>query len=129
MHEMDFLEGFEDLDLYFTLRDDCLEIIRCFARDLAIMTNAMYCPKDLGMGNVMVNTIEGKMAWLDTDLKKMRTRKKLSRQLIRQLDSRFFRHLMTPHQGNLFWEVFCGRSTIFSTKNDVLSGYDGQFVF
>ena len=113
MHEMDFLDGFEDLDKHFVHRKDSLEIIRCFARDLAIMTNEMLCPKDLGLGNVMYWTAQAKLAWLDTDLKKFTDKKKLSCQLMAHLQPRFLRYL-SPRQAGLFRSVFSERSTLLS---------------
>ena len=91
MHEMDFLDNFEDLNKNFVHRADCLEIIRCFARDLAIMTNEMLCPKDLGLGNIMFNTAEVKMAWIDTDLKKKYESKKAVQTNYGAIDASIFK--------------------------------------
>ena len=82
-----------------------------FARDLAIITNEMLIPKDLGLGNIMYKTEETKLAWLDTDLKKISNKKKLTHKIITSLNSRFLKYL-NRHQVGVFWDVFSERSTI-----------------
>lgn len=111
MHEMDFLDGFEGLNKHFIHRHDSLDIVRSFARDFAIITNEMLIPKDLGLGNIMYKTEEAKLAWLDTDLKKISNKKKLTHKVITSLNSRFLKYL-NRHQVGVFWDVFSERSTI-----------------
>ncbi|MCG8685348.1 MAG: hypothetical protein MI892_10760 [Desulfobacterales bacterium] len=119
IHEMEFLHGFEDLNPDFIHRPDCLKIISCFAKDLAIITNAMFCPKDLGLGNTMFNPKQVELAWLDTDLKKITNRKKLAVKMMSQLRPRFFRYL-NRHQAEMFWAVFCETSNLYPEKEELL---------
>lgn len=121
MHEMDFLNGFEDLPpKFFAQRDDSTNIIECFGRDLARVTDAMYCPKDLGMGNVMYHKIDKKMAWIDTDLRKFKSKSKLSQSIMSQLRPRFLNRI-DSQQSEVFWKVFCESSTLFPEKKELLS--------
>ena len=120
MHEMDFLVGYDDLNPKFVQRPDCLSIIQCFGRDLAVILNAMLCPKDLGLGNVMYHPGEGKLAWIDSDLRQFKDKKTLSRSIIGKLSHRILRHLDNC-QSDIFWQSFCENSTLFAEKGELLS--------
>ena len=118
LHEMSFLEHFEDIDKHFVHRRDSSDIVRCFAKDLAIISNNMFFPKDLGLGNIMYNEAESKIAWLDTDLKKITGKTQLAQKLMAQLTPRFLRYLSSPDT-DLFWDVFCEQSTLFPRKSEM----------
>jgi len=123
MHEMSFLDNFEDIGKDFIRkgdRRDSFGIISCFAKDLAIMTNEMFVPKDLGLGNIMYNRAEAKMAWLDTDLKKVKSKTQSAKMLMAQLTPRLFRHL-SKQDTDLFWNVFCEHSTLFPDRHEMIS--------
>jgi len=119
MHEMDFLVGYDDLTPKFLYRPDCLSIIQCFGRDLAVILNAMLCPKDLGLGNIMYHPGEGKLAWIDSDLKHFKDKETLSRNVMGQLGPRFLKHL-DKCQSDMFWRSFCENSTLFAEKGELL---------
>jgi len=119
MHEMDFLVGYDDLNPQFVHRPDCLSIIQCFGRDLAVILNAMLCPKDLGLGNVMYHPGEGKLAWIDSDLKEFKDKETLSRSVMRKLGRRFLNYL-DKCQSDMFWRSFCEKSTLFAEKGELL---------
>nr|WP_320013706.1 hypothetical protein [uncultured Desulfobacter sp.] len=120
MHEMDFLVGYDDLNLKFVHRPDCLSIIQCFGRDLAVILNAMLCPKDLGLGNVMYHPGEGKLAWIDSDLRQFKDKETLSQSVMRKLSRRFLNYL-DKCQSDMFWRSFCENSTLFAEKGELLS--------
>ncbi|NDY72476.1 hypothetical protein DO021_12460 [Desulfobacter hydrogenophilus] len=120
MHEMDFLSGYDDLNPKFVHRPDCLGIIQCFGRDLAVMLNAMLYPKDLGLGNIMYHPVEGKLAWIDSDLRHFKDKETLSRSVMRKLNHRFLKHLNNC-QSDIFWRSFCENSTLFAEKGELLS--------
>ncbi len=120
MHEMDFLVGYDDLNPKFVHRPDCLSIIQCFGQDLAVILNAMLCPKDFGLGNIMYHPGEGKLAWIDSDLRRFKDKKTLSRSVMRKLSHRFLKHLDNC-QADIFWRSFCENSTLFAEKEELLS--------
>ena len=119
IHEMVFLDGFEDLGLMFAQRDDSLRVIKCFGRDLALVVDAMYCPKDLGMGNIMYHPTERKIAWIDTDLRKFKSKEELLKSVMSKLRPRFLRYL-DSHQTDWFWAVFCETTKMFTYKKEFL---------
>ena len=119
MHEMEFLVGYEDLNPRFVYRPDCLDIIRCFGRDLAVMLNAMLCPKDLGLGNVMYNPALDKLAWIDSDLRQFKKKETLGRTVMRRLGRRFLNYLDNC-QTDIFWRSFCEDSCLFDKKKELL---------
>ena len=120
MHEMDFMVGYDDLNPKFVNRPDCLNIIRCFGRDLAVMINAMLCPKDLGLGNVMYHPGNDKLAWIDSDLKHFKNKEALARTVMSRLDRRFLNYLNNC-QADTFWRSFCENSSLFDKKKELLS--------
>ncbi|WP_020588415.1 hypothetical protein [Desulfobacter curvatus] len=120
IHEMDFLAGYDDLNPNFVHRPDCLGIIRCFGRDLAVILNAMLCPKDFGLGNVMYHPGEDKLAWIDSDLKKFKNKETLSRTVMGKLGHRFLNYLDNC-QADMFWRSFCENSILYAEKNELLS--------
>lgn len=120
MHEMEFLTGYDDLNPKFVHRPDCLAIVQCFGRELAIMLNAMLCPKDLGLGNIMYHPSEEKLAWIDSDLRQFKDKETLSRSVMGKLGRRFLNYLDNC-QADIFWRSFCENSTIFAEKRELLS--------
>jgi len=120
MHEMDFLVGYDDLNPKFVQRPDCLCIIQCFGRDLAVILNAMLCPKDLGLGNIMYHPGEDKLAWIDSDLRRFKNKENLSRNVMGKLGRRFLNYLDNC-QADMFWRSFCENSTLFAEKKELLS--------
>ena len=119
MHEMDFMVGYDDLNPGFVYRPDCLNIIRCFGRDLAVILNAMFCPRDLGLGNIMYHPGNDKLAWIDSDLKHFKTIETLARTVMHRLGRRFLNYL-DHRQTDIFWRSFCEHSTLFAEKKDLL---------
>lgn len=120
MHEMNFLVGYDDLNSKFIHRPDCLSIIQCFGRDLAVILNAMLCPKDLGLGNIMYHPGEDKLAWIDSDLRLFKDKENLSRNVMGRLGRRFLNYLDNC-QTDMFWRSFCENSTLFTKKEELLS--------
>jgi hypothetical protein len=120
IHEMDFLVGYDDLNPKLIYRHpDCLGIIRCFGRDLAVILNAMLCPKDLGLGNVMYHPGDDKLAWIDSDVKHFKNKKALARTVMHRLGRRVLNHL-NKCQTDMFWRSFCENSTLFAEKKELL---------
>jgi hypothetical protein len=120
MHEMDFLVGYDDLyPKLISRHPDCLNIIRCFGGDLAVMLNAMLCPKDFGLGNVMYHPGDNKLAWIDSDLKHFNNKKDLGRLVMHRLGRRVLNYL-NEHQTDMFWQSLCENSTLFSEKKELL---------
>nr|WP_320193786.1 hypothetical protein [uncultured Desulfobacter sp.] len=120
MHEMNFMVGYDDLNPRFVYRPDCLHIIRCFGRDLAVMLNAMLCPKDLGLGNIMYHPGNDKLAWIDSDLRHFKNKETLARMVMSRLGRRFLNYLDNC-QADTFWRSFCEKSTLFTEKKELLS--------
>jgi len=120
MHEMDFLFGYDDLNPKLVYRHPkSLNIIRCFGRDLAVMLNAMLCPKDLGFGNVMYHPGDDKLAWIDSDVKQFKNKKTLARMVMYRLGRRVL-NLLNNCQTEMFWRSFCENSTLFTEKKELL---------
>ena len=120
MHEMDFLTGYHDVSSKFVRSSDSFKFIQCFGRDLAVIFNAMMCPKDMGIGNVMYHPGKGKLAWIDTDLRHFNNKENLARNVMGILGRRFLRYLDTC-QTDSFWSSFCESSTLFADKEELLS--------
>ncbi len=120
MHEMNFMVGYDDLNPRFVYRPDCLNIIRCFGHDLAVMLNAMLCPKDLGLGNVMYHPGDDKLAWIDSDLRHFKNKETLARTVMSRLGRRFLNYLDNC-QADTFWRSFCEKSILFTKKKELFS--------
>ncbi len=123
IHEMDFLAGYQDIRrATFIHCQHRFDLITCFGKDLATILDAMLCPKDLGFGNVMYHPDEGKLAWIDTDLKKFKSKEALARNLATKLNGRIFNYL-DGFQINVFWKAFFSKSILFTDEDEVLRSY------
>lgn len=110
MHEMSFLDHHEHLNKHLSQRQDSEEIVRLIAADLAIMTNNMLCLKDFGLGNIMYDP-NGKIFWIDNDIKEFSDRRLLAAFMMRHLKLRLLNHINAV-DANAFWEVFKERALV-----------------